>query len=44
MFLDGIIDVIMAPVNFIRSKVMGVEHVKGNIKIDVDRLKNAGED
>jgi hypothetical protein len=41
MFLDGIIDVIMAPVNFIRTKVMGVQNVQGGIKIDIDRVKNA---
>ena len=36
MFLDPIINAIMAPVNFIRSKIQGVETVKGGIKIDVD--------
>ena len=43
MFLDGIIDVIMAPVNLIRSKIMGVENVKGGIQIDVSRVKQAAE-
>src|ERR1700690_4048385 len=41
MFLDGIINAIMAPVNFVRSKVMGVENIKGGIKIDIDRVKGA---
>ncbi len=43
MFLDGIVNVIMAPVNFIRSKIMGVENVKGGIQIDVNRVKSAAE-
>lgn len=43
MFLDPIIDAIMAPVNFIRSKIMGVENVKGGIQIDVSRVKSAAD-
>ena len=42
-FLEGIVDVIMAPVNFVRSKVMGVENVQGKIKIDVSRIKQSVE-
>ena len=41
MFLDPIIQAIMAPVNFIRNKVMGVEQIKGGIQIDVNRVKQA---
>jgi hypothetical protein len=41
MFLDGIINAIMAPVNFIRGKFQGVETMTGGVKIDVDRVKNA---
>jgi hypothetical protein len=41
MFLDGLIDVIMAPVNFIRSKIMKVENVQGGIQIDVSRVKQS---
>lgn len=44
MFLDSIIDVIMAPVNFIRSKIQGVEQVQGGIKIDVNRVKGAANE
>src|SRR3954447_4205284 len=43
MFLDGIINAIMAPVNFIRTKVMGAESIKGGIQIDVNRVKGAVE-
>ena len=43
MFLDPIINAIMAPVNFVRSKVVGVENVKGGIKIDIDRVKGAAD-
>jgi hypothetical protein len=41
MFLDGIINAIMAPVNFIRSKFQSVESIQGGIKIDVNRVKGA---
>ena len=41
MFLDSIINAIMAPVNFIRSKFQSVESVQGGIKIDVNRIKGA---
>ena len=44
MFLDGIVNAIMAPVNFIRSKIMGVEQVKGGIQIDVSRIKGAANE
>ena len=44
MFLDPIINAIMAPVNFIRSKFAGVENVQGKIKIDVSRVKQAAAD
>jgi outer membrane murein-binding lipoprotein Lpp len=41
MFLDPIINAIMAPVNFIRTKVFGVENIKGGIQIDVNRVKGS---
>ena len=41
MFLDGIISAIMAPVNFIRNKIQGVEQISGGVKIDVNRVKGA---
>ena len=43
MFLDPIINAIMAPVNFIRTKIMGVENIQGGIKIDVNRVKSSVE-
>jgi hypothetical protein len=44
MFLDGIIQAIMAPVNFVRTKIMGVENIAGGIKIDVNRVKQAANE
>jgi hypothetical protein len=43
MFLDSIINVIMAPVNFVRTKVLGAENLVGGVKIDVNRVKSAGQ-
>ena len=42
-FLDPIVQAIMAPVNFVRGKIMGVENIKGQIKFDINQVKNAGQ-
>ena len=44
MFLDSIVQAIMAPVNFIRGKIMGVENIQGGIQIDVNRVKQAANE
>ena len=43
MFLDGLIKTLKAPFDFVRTKVSGVNSVKGGIKGDVGRLKNLGD-
>src|SRR5262245_35231207 len=44
MFLDPIINAIMAPVNFIRNKVVSAENIKGGLRIDVNRVKQSAQE
>ncbi|HEX9104468.1 MAG TPA: hypothetical protein VF997_19790, partial [Polyangia bacterium] len=43
MFIDGIIKTLKAPFEFVRTKVFGVNSIKGGIKGDLNRLKNVGD-
>ncbi len=43
MFIDGLIKTLKAPFEFIRTKVFGVDTIKGGIKGDLNRLKRVGD-
>ncbi|HEX8951302.1 MAG TPA: FHA domain-containing protein [Polyangia bacterium] len=43
MFIDGLIKTLKAPFEFVRTKVFGVNSIKGGIKGDLNRLKNVGD-
>src|SRR5215475_6934578 len=43
MFLDPLINVLRAPIDFVRTKVFGVTSIKGGIKGDVARVKDLGQ-
>jgi hypothetical protein len=40
--LDAVINALRAPIDFVRSKVFGVQNVKGSIKMDISRVKQVG--
>jgi hypothetical protein len=44
MFLDGVIKTLRAPFEFVRTKVFGVQNIKGGIKGDIGRLKQVKEE
>jgi hypothetical protein len=44
LFLEPLIAAIRAPLEFVRSKIFGVQSTKGKIKIDIDRLKSSGQE
>src|SRR6185312_8787829 len=43
MFLDGLIKTLKAPFEFVRTKVSGVNQIKGGAKGDIGRLKQVGQ-
>jgi hypothetical protein len=44
LFLEPLINAIRAPIDFVRSKIFGVQSVKGKIKIDINRLQASGQE
>src|SRR5690349_21798736 len=42
MFLDGLIKILRAPLDLIKSKVFGIGNIKGGAQGDVRRLKDLG--